>query len=206
MFGFTFNNIEEKINNIVITTNFKNMKKIEEKEGFDEATSHTNFFNVGKKNQWKDKLNLKQTREIEEQLIKIGIPYKVVGAKFFERQEIRDAIAYLRLIVNSSDDLAFQRIINVPRRGIGLNSIKKIIEFSNSNQCSYFESAMEQMLLNSLSPSLKKNLEQFIHQINKWESLIYDQKPSDLLCRNLQAYGNFCTVAKYKVEFLESAI
>ena len=65
-YGFTFNNIEEKINNIVITTNFKNMKKIEEKEGFDEATSHTNFFNVGKKNQWKNMLNLKQTKEIEE--------------------------------------------------------------------------------------------------------------------------------------------
>ena len=65
-YGFTFNNIEEKINNIVITTNFKNMKRIEEKEGFDEATSHTNFFNVGKKNQWKDKLTLQQTKKIEK--------------------------------------------------------------------------------------------------------------------------------------------
>ena len=65
-YGFTFNNIEQKINNIVITTNFKNMKQTEEKEGFEEATSHTKFFNVGKKNQWKDKLNLKQIREIEE--------------------------------------------------------------------------------------------------------------------------------------------
>ena len=143
-----------------------------------------------------------QTREIEEQFIKIGIPYKVVGAKFFERQEIRDAIAYLRLIVNSSDDLAFQRIINVPRRGIGLNSIKKIIEFSNINQCSYFESAMEQMLLNSLSPSLKKNLEQFIHQIYKWESLIYDQKPSDLLQLILDDSGYF--EMWKKMETLES--
>ena len=49
-----------------ITTNFKNMKKTEEKEGFDEATSHTNFFNVGKKNQWKDKLTLQQTKKIEK--------------------------------------------------------------------------------------------------------------------------------------------
>ena len=65
-YGFTFNNIEEKINNIVITTDFKKMKKTEEKEGFDEATNHTNFFNVGKKNQWKDKLSPKQIREIED--------------------------------------------------------------------------------------------------------------------------------------------
>ncbi len=124
---------------------------------------------------------ISQTREIEEQFIKGCIPYKVVGAKFFERQEIRDAIAYLRLIVNNADDLAFQRIINTPRRGIGANSIQKIIDFSLSAKCSYFLSSIEQVKLNTLSLSSKKNLERFIFQINKWGTLIYDERPSDLL-------------------------
>ena len=60
-----------------------------------------------------------QTREFEERFISIGLPYRVVGAKFYERSEIRDAIAYLRLITQPADDLAFERIINVPKRGLG---------------------------------------------------------------------------------------
>ncbi len=61
-----------------------------------------------------------QTREFEERLITLGVPYRVIGGpRFYERQEIRDAIAYLRMVVQPDDDLAFERIVNVPRRGIG---------------------------------------------------------------------------------------
>ena len=61
-----------------------------------------------------------QTRAFEERLITLGIPYRVVGGqRFYERAEIRDAVAYLRLLVQPADDLAFERIINVPRRGVG---------------------------------------------------------------------------------------
>ena len=61
-----------------------------------------------------------QTREFEERFITLGIPYRVVGGlRFYERQEIRDAIAYLRVIHQPDDDLAFERIVNTPRRGIG---------------------------------------------------------------------------------------
>ena len=67
-----------------------------------------------------------QTREFEEQFIKMGVPYRVVGAKFYERQEIRDALAYLRVIAQPADDLAFARIINTPRRGIGATTIAAI--------------------------------------------------------------------------------
>ena len=74
-FGFNFDNVEEKINNILLTTNFKHMKKTEEKEGFKEARSHTNFFNIGKKNQWKNKLNLNQIKEIEKKFKKEMIKF-----------------------------------------------------------------------------------------------------------------------------------
>ena len=66
-----------------------------------------------------------QTREFEERFITLGLPYRVVGGlRFYERQEIRDAIAYLRLIHQPADDLAFERIINVPRRGIGTATLR----------------------------------------------------------------------------------
>ena len=65
-YGFNFNNIEEKINNIVLSTDFNKMKKIEEKEGFEEARGHRSFFSVGKKNQWENVLNSNQIKEIEE--------------------------------------------------------------------------------------------------------------------------------------------
>src|SRR5581483_12260597 len=61
-----------------------------------------------------------QTRSFEERLITLGVPYRVVGGlRFYERAEIRDAIAYMRVLVQPADDLAFERIVNVPRRGVG---------------------------------------------------------------------------------------
>ena len=66
-------------------------------------------------------------RSFEERLIQLGLPYKVIGGpRFFERQEIRDAHAYLRLLVNETDDLAFERVVNTPKRGIGATTIQKL--------------------------------------------------------------------------------
>ena len=68
-----------------------------------------------------------QTREFEERFLNIGMPYRILGGtKFYERAEIKDCIAYLRLVYQSKDDLAFERIVNVPRRGIGESTVKKI--------------------------------------------------------------------------------
>ena len=67
-----------------------------------------------------------QTREFEERFVAIGLPYRVVGARFYERSEIRDAIAYLRLIFQPADDLALERILNVPKRGLGTASLQAI--------------------------------------------------------------------------------
>ena len=75
-YKFTFNNVEEKISNIILTTNFENMKKTEDKEGFKEAKEWTKFFSVGKKNQWKDKLSLNQIKKIEESFRDAMINFK----------------------------------------------------------------------------------------------------------------------------------
>ena len=67
------------------------------------------------------------TRSFEERLINLGLPYKIIGGlRFYERKEIKDIISYLRLVNNLSDDLAFERIINVPKRGIGKSTIVKL--------------------------------------------------------------------------------
>jgi len=82
------------------------------------------------------------TRSFEERLISIGLPYKIIGGlRFYERKEIKDIIAYLRLINNFSDDLAFERVINVPKRGIGKTTLSKISQVARINNISMFEAS-----------------------------------------------------------------
>jgi len=78
-----------------------------------------------------------QTREFEERFLKIGLPYRIIGGiKFYERAAIKDCIAYLRIIHQAQDDLSFERIINVPKRSIGDNTIKQINEYAKKNELS----------------------------------------------------------------------
>ena len=84
-----------------------------------------------------------QTRAFEECFINMGIAYKVVGGlRFYERMEIRDAIAYMRLTVQPDDDLAFQRIINTPKRGIGKATLDNIRLRARTDSCSYSVAVM----------------------------------------------------------------
>lgn len=90
-----------------------------------------------------------QSRVIEEALLKENIPYKVVGSfYFYNRREIKDLICYLKLIYNTSDDISLQRIINVPKRGIGLKTMDNLIEKANVNNSSIFDSIDEGKELN----------------------------------------------------------
>ena len=76
-----------------------------------------------------------QTREFEERFIAIGLPYQIIGGfRFYERAEIRDAIAYLRLIVQPADDLAFERIVNQPKRGLGDKAVATIHRHARATQ------------------------------------------------------------------------
>lgn len=83
-----------------------------------------------------------QSRILEDMFLRAGVPYKIVGGtRFFDRQEIRDVMAYIKLVVNPDDDVAARRVINVPRRGIGTTSVAKISEFAQRYGLSFFSAA-----------------------------------------------------------------
>ena len=111
-----------------------------------------------------------QTREFEERFIKIGLPYRIVGGlKFYERSEIKDALAYLRLINQSSDDLSFERIINTPKRAIGDSSVRKIHEYARDKKLSLLDASQEILKENILKPKTVQSLKTFIINILSWK-------------------------------------
>ena len=112
-----------------------------------------------------------QTREFEERFLKIGLPYRILGGiKFYERAEIKDCVAYLRLIYQDKDDLAFERIVNNPKRSIGESTIKIIHEFSKTNNLSLENSARKMIGENLIKPKAKMGLNIFLDLISKWRN------------------------------------
>ena len=110
-----------------------------------------------------------QTREFEERFLKIGIPYRIIGGtKFYERAEIKDCIAYLRIVFQNKDDLAFERIVNVPKRSVGDTTIKQISEFAKKNNFSLMDASKKLLELNKIKPKTKIGLNSIINFINKW--------------------------------------
>jgi len=115
-----------------------------------------------------------QTREFEERFLKIGLPYRIVGGiKFYERAEIKNCIAYLRLINQNKDDLAFDRIVNNPKRSIGETTVKQIHEYAKKNSFSLELASKKLIELNLIKPKTKIGLNSFLILINKWR---YDLK------------------------------
>lgn len=103
-----------------------------------------------------------QTREFEDRMIAHGLPYKVVGGlKFYDRQEIKDVIAYMRLIYQPNDSLAFERIINIPKRGIGASTVALFHQYSRERNISLYQASNEMLLSSALRPALKKTLSDF---------------------------------------------
>ena len=112
-----------------------------------------------------------QTREFEERFLKIGLPYRIVGGiKFYERAEIKDCVAYLRLIHQEKDDLAFERIVNNPKRSIGESTIKTIHEYSKKNKISLENSARKMIHENLIKPKAKLGLSLFLDLVSKWRN------------------------------------
>ena len=112
-----------------------------------------------------------QTREFEERFLKIGLPYRILGGiKFYERAEIKDCIAYLRLIYQEQDDLAFERIVNNPKRSIGENTIKNIHEYSKKNKISLEASSRKMIIENLIKPKAKLGLNFFLDLVLKWRN------------------------------------
>ncbi|MBI4184776.1 MAG: UvrD-helicase domain-containing protein [Proteobacteria bacterium] len=113
-----------------------------------------------------------QMRAFEERLLTLGIPYRVLGGpRFYERQEVRDAIAYLRVVANPSHDLSFERIVNVPKRGIGEATVKSLHELARARGVPVFEAARDLVATDELRAKARVALKALIDDFDRWRSL-----------------------------------
>ncbi len=123
-----------------------------------------------------------QTREFEERFLKIGLGYRVLGGiRFYERAEIKDSISYLRIVNQKFDDLALERVIGAPKRGIGEATLKKIFEFGAKNKLCLEDSIIRLIELDQFKPKIKKSFSILIKMIEKWRSEAKTIKHYDLL-------------------------
>ena len=131
-----------------------------------------------------------QTREFEERFIRIGLPYRIIGGlKFYERAEIKDAVSYLRLIKHTNDDLAFERIINQPKRSIGESSVKKIHEVARKERLSLFEASLHMIDNKIFKPKTEVNVNNFVQNILTWKKISSEIDHVSLLEKILDESG-----------------
>lgn len=110
-----------------------------------------------------------QTREFEDRFIQIGLPYRIVGGfRFYERAEIRDALAYLRLVNQPADDLAFERIVNMPKRGLGDKAVEKLHRLARAERIPLALAAARILDTDELTPQARRSLGNFIGDLARW--------------------------------------
>jgi len=131
-----------------------------------------------------------QTREFEERMITLGIPYRIIGgARFYERQEIRDAIAYLRVTTQPDDDLAFERIINLPKRGIGLSAMQTIQHLARTDRVSLTQAVARLVETDEFRPKVKTTLIDLMENFFRWRELLSVMHPPELTAVILEESG-----------------
>jgi ATP-dependent DNA helicase UvrD/PcrA len=122
-----------------------------------------------------------QMRAFEDRFITLGLPYRVIGGpRFYERQEIKDAIAYLEVTANPSNDLKFERIINVPKRGIGAASVQKVRDLSRAKGISLYDAARIIVETEELTGKARRSLDGLVNAFVRWRGQIEDLKHSEL--------------------------
>ncbi len=110
-----------------------------------------------------------QTREFEERFITLGVPYRVIGGtRFYERLEIRDALAYMRIVVQPNDSLAFERIMNTPKRGIGTTTLQVLHQYARYEEIPLTEATMRLMDTDELRGKAKTALQGILLDIGRW--------------------------------------
>ena len=123
-----------------------------------------------------------QTREFEERFLQVGIGFRVLGGiKFYERAEIKDAVSYLRIINQKFDDLALERVIGSPKRGVGESTINQIYAFGKKNKLCLEDSIIKIIEKGEFKPKIKTVLGQLINMIHKWRRDSSNMKHYDLL-------------------------
>jgi len=110
-----------------------------------------------------------QMREIEDRFVTLGLPYRVIGGpRFYERAEIRDALAYLRVINSPADDLAFERIVNVPKRGLGDATVQLLHDHARKRRIPLFEAARTVVDTDELKPKARGSLRELVLSFDRW--------------------------------------
>ncbi len=123
-----------------------------------------------------------QTREFEERFLKIGVGYRIVGGtKFYERSEIKDSVAYLRIIFQKKDDLAFERIVNTPKRSVGDTTIKQISEYAKKYKLCLEDASLKMIEMNEIKPKAKIGLLTILNLISKWRKDLFSKKHVELM-------------------------
>ena len=122
-----------------------------------------------------------QMREFEDRFITMGLNYRVIGGpRFYERAEIRDALAYFRALVQPADDLAFERIVNTPRRGLGDATVRQVHALARDQQIPLMEAATEIVDTEELKPRPRNSLKSLLGQFNHWRTMLPTMKHTEL--------------------------
>lgn len=131
-----------------------------------------------------------QMREFEERFIQLGLGYRVIGGpRFYERKEIRDALAYLRVVMQQHDDLALERIINLPKRGIGDSTVKTLYAHARHKGISLYQSIIDLTQTEELKPKVRGTLMKLIDSFEKWRSLVDNTHHSEVASTILEESG-----------------
>lgn len=138
-----------------------------------------------------------QSRVIEEAFMSHGIPYRIIGGfKFYDRKEVKDVIAYLRLIQNPDEDVSLKRIINIPKRGIGNSTIEAIEKYARENDASLFEALLSIDSIEGISKKASGNIKEFVRLISELMAAAMIKPPSDVLKELLDKSGYIDSLQK----------
>lgn len=131
-----------------------------------------------------------QMRAFEDRFVTMGMPYRVVGGpRFYERQEIKDAIAYLEVTQNPAADLKFERIVNVPKRGLGDQTVQTVFQHARAERLSLFDAARQIADTEELKPAARKSLRSLLDDFARWRSLASTMAHTDLAEQILDESG-----------------
>jgi len=135
-----------------------------------------------------------QTREFEDRFIAIGLPYRIVGGfRFYERAEIRDALAYLRVIAQPADDLAFERIVNVPKRGLGDKAVAKIHSLARAEGVPLMQAAAMILDTDELTGAARRSLGNLVGDFARWRTRL-GEMPHPELARLMLDESGYATM------------
>lgn len=136
-----------------------------------------------------------QSRVFEERLMKEGVPYRIFsGLKFYERMEIKDILAYLRVLYNPADKVSFSRILNVPKRGLGDSTLEKILEYAEEQGMPVLDAILEAEYIPDLQTRAKKPLIQFAHLMQNLRNQAQEMSVTDLVEEILEKTGYWTTL------------